>query len=218
MLHGHGDILTNAQSARGAIVTAPISVLTGYTDIRRRRLLRGNGGRGLEFLHGEVTRAKMTRRAVRGHMGAALAGPGAGLVAIGAALGAAAPALEGGEDVAEEGPDEGQVGDEDGDEGFAEVPVHVDVGDQGLDETVDLVEDGGDNDEDAHAEEDHQDQLLLERDAHLHEHRDGDEEHEDIGGDGDAALDDFIVLVGRALVVVGWNGPVLGDGATDQEE
>jgi hypothetical protein len=34
----------------------------------------------------------------------------------------------------------------------------------------------------------------------LHQKWNGDSEHEDIGGDGDAALDDLVILVRRALV------------------
>ena len=110
----------------------------------------------------------MTGWAVGRKIGAAFAGPGSGFVAIGTTFGTSGPGLEGGEYIAEQRPDEREIGDEDGDGGFAEVPVHVDVGNQRWDETVDLVEDGGDNDEDSHTEEQDEDELLLEWDADLH--------------------------------------------------
>lgn len=116
----------------------------------------------------------MTVRSVRSRV---LAGPGTRLVPVGASLGSSSPALERREDITEQRPDEGQVGDEDSDGSLAEVPIHIDIGNKGGNKTVDLVEDGGHDDENTHAEQQQQNQLLLCGNADLHKHRNGDEQH-----------------------------------------
>lgn len=149
-------------------------------------------------MHADSTTGRCVTRA---QFGALAERPSTGTIAVFCStVGSAGPAAQGREDVAEEGPDERDVGDQDGDGGFAEVPVHVDVGDQAGDETVDFGEDGGHNDEDSHAENHQQNHFLLQRYAHFQEQGDGDDQHGDVSGDGEAALDDFVVLIGRALV------------------
>ena len=117
----------------------------------------------------------------------------------GALVGHVAPAREGGEGVAQQGVDDGQVGDVNGDGGFAVEPVEVLVRDERRVEAVQFAEDGGRDDEDAHAEDADQDQLLLEGDLGAEEERKADEEEADVGGDVEAAFDDGVVMVGPAL-------------------
>lgn len=78
------------------------------------------------------------------------------------------------EDFAEERPDGGEVRDVHCYGCFAEVPIHINVRDEGWDETVHLGEDGRDDDEEAHAEDEEEDDFLLDGEAHLHEDWDAD--------------------------------------------
>jgi len=170
---------------------ARIAIVDALLAVGRRGFLRVR-------LHAKVLRVGVDARV------AARAGP----VSLGAAVadlaaGAGAPGLQVREDVAEQGPDGGQVRDVHGDGGFAEVPVHVHVGDERGHQAVDLGQDGGDDDEEAHAEDHEQDGLLLQGQADRGEDGDADEEDGDVAWDAQGALDDFVVLVCGALC---WRG------------
>ena len=172
-------------------------------DFRQDLLWWREGRAAPVVVHVEAVHADTTagRRIARTQFGAFAERPTAGFVALlCSAVGSAGPAPQGWEDVAQKGPDKRDVGDEDGHGGLTEVPVHVNVGDQTGDETVDFGEDGSDDNEDTHAENEQEDQLLLKRHADFQKERNGDDKHEDIGADGDASLDDFVILIGRALI------------------
>jgi len=112
------------------------------------------------------------------------------------------PRLHRREYLSQQRPNGWQVRDVHSDGGFAEVPVHVDVGDEAGDEAVDLCEDGGDDDEETHAEDYEEDGFLLHGEADAGEDGDADCEHGDVAGDVEAALDDLEELVGCALCYV----------------
>ena len=58
-------------------------------------------------------------------------------------------------------PKKRQVGDINGNRGLSHIPVHVDIRYERWYETIDLIEDGRNNDEDAHAKYAGQYRLLL---------------------------------------------------------
>lgn len=117
--------------------------------------LRRDDNAAVVVVHGEVgSGAHVTRRSI-GFEPRRATVPSTRPVAVCAVPRSPGPALEDGEDITEERPDERQVGDEDGNCRFAEVPVHIDIGDQGRNKTVDFGEDGSDDDKNAHAKDDH---------------------------------------------------------------
>lgn len=130
-------------------------------------------------MQAEIARASSTRSSVFAEYRAPLVCLRSILVRL--SFGSAGPALEGREDVTEERPDEWEIGDEYRDRRFPKIPVHVNVADERRDETVNFRESGSDNNEATHAEQKQQDQLLLERQADSHQHRNGDEQHKHVG-------------------------------------
>lgn len=117
------------------------------------------------------------------------------------------------EQLAEQSPGEGEVCDENGGRGFAGVPEDP-GGFIGHGEAVVLVEDGSEDDEDAQAEDAAEDELPLEWEQRADEHGQGDAEHDEVGGYIEDCVGDAVVDEGVALRRVGWNGPVLAEGAT----
>lgn len=110
------------------------------------------------------------------------------------------PASDRREYFTKERPNKRQVGDKHRNGRLAEIPIHVDIGDEGGDQAVDFGQDGCDDDEDPHSEYKEKNDLLLERDTDSDNNGDGDEQHENIGGDRYASLDDFVVLVCGTLI------------------
>lgn len=195
-LNRHRHVLSNPESTIGSIVAHVPLVALVDADIGNRFLIHSGAMVGI-IMH-VVVRPCLTGGSVSTKPGSFA--PRLGPIPVCASLRASGPTLEGGEHIAQQRPNKRKIGDENGDGCFAKIPVHVDVGDQRRNQAVDFVQDGRNNDKDSHAEEDEKDDFLLERNANLHQKWNGDSEHEDIGGDGDAALDDLVILVRRALV------------------
>lgn len=122
-----------------------------------------------------------------------------------------------GEPLPQQRPDHRQVADVDGHAGLADVPEHVggvvDVG-----EVEDLGHERGEDDKDAEGEDDGKDNLLAPGQAHADDERDRDPQHQHVGADVEAALDDGVVLERRALRVRWRQGPVPREGLTGREE
>jgi hypothetical protein len=97
-------------------------------------------------------------------------------------------------------PREWQVDDEHADSCLAEVPVHVNVGDEGRHKAIHLGQNVSDDDEDTQAEDAEKNELLTQRQADSNQQWHGDKHNGNIAGDGEGAVGDFIVLVRRALI------------------
>lgn len=121
------------------------------------------------------------------------------------------------EEIAQHGPDHGDLADVDGDAGLAHVPEHVvwviDVG-----EVEDLGHEGGDDDKDAEGKDEHEDDLLAPGQAQRAQEWKWDPDHQEVGGDVEAALNNGVVLEGGALWVGRGHGPVTAEGTTGGEE
>jgi len=121
------------------------------------------------------------------------------------------------EPVAEQRPDERQVAHVHGDAALARVPEHV-AGVPDVGGVEDLGEDRGDDDEGAQAEDEEEDELLPPGDVEAGDERQGDEEHQGVGGDVEAGLHYGVVLEGGALWVWRRHCPVPFEGSAGCKE
>jgi len=108
------------------------------------------------------------------------------------------PATEHRQELPEERPNARQVRDVDCDAGLARVPEH-EVVCVNVKEELGFCQDGGDDDEDGHGEDYHEDEFLLCWDGDGEDQRQGDQHHEDVRGDVEDCLDDEVVEVDHAV-------------------
>lgn len=91
------------------------------------------------------------------------------------------------------------VGHEHGGGGLADVPVQVDEGAEPGGEVVVAVQDRGEDDEEAEAEDAAEDDFAFQGQAGAEEDRERDVDHHEVGGDVEDGGGDEVVVVGCAL-------------------
>ena len=105
-------------------------------------------------------------------------------------------------------PHKRQICDEQRRRALADIPVRP-HGAEGLREGVDFIQTGGEDDEDAEGEDEHERDFAADGEAHAQEHGEADEEHDDVRTEIEGCVGDEVVGCGVALHAVGGDGPVL---------